>query len=307
MVSLLFVIPALFGLYAQESQVNRTYVTDLNGRRVADGDFTSDKSEKAFKRTEWTQSINGRRIPLESVEERIISEGESGRVVERFIRRYDANGNPGPIEKQRIEESKNSDGSVNSVTNIYRGDLNGNLQHSERLVTESSKAGDTVNARTTVERVNVSGQFEVSERQVRTVTQDQTSSQTDTTTFRKDQHGRFSEALRVVTSSNEQNGQRVENTAQYEAGQLASQTVTRERKKDDGSVFREVDLFRRVPGRAEPFASPVLEERQIIDQTKQGDRIVETTSVQRPSVNDPNRLSAPRRISERICEGANCK
>ncbi len=312
MVSLLIVIPAVFGLFAQESQVNRTYTTDLNGRRVPEGIITTDKGDTTTTRTEWAHSINGRRVPLESVEERIVSEGENGRVLERIVRRYDANGNPGQVEKQRIEELKNTDGSVNSVINVYRGDLSGNLRFAERVTTESSKSGDTVNSTSTVERTNVSGGLEVAERQVRTTSQDQSTSQSDTTIFRKDQQGRFVESLRVVSSSNEQNGQRTENTAQYERGQtnsleLANQTVTRERKNEDGSLSREVDLFRRVPGRAEPTASPRLEERQIIEQNKQGDRIVETTSVQRPSINDPNRLSAPRKIGERICEGANCK
>ncbi|MBI3684231.1 MAG: hypothetical protein HY235_27975 [Acidobacteria bacterium] len=297
---------------AVSAQQVTTYTTDLNGRRVLDGMYSTVKSGNTTARTEWTQSVNGRMAPLESSEERVISEDAGGRVVERIVRRYDANGNPGTVEKQQIQERKNTDGSVSSVVSIYRGDLNGSYQLAERVTTESTKSGGTTNSVVKLERPGVSGALEVAERQLRMVTEDKTSSSVDVTTYRKDQGGRFAEALRVVSNSNDQDGQRTENTAQYERAddgrlRLAGQTVSRVRKNQDGSESREVDIFRNVPGRADPSAAPRLEERQIIEQRKQEDQLLESVVVQRPSISDPNRLGAPQRLGERVCKGDGCR
>jgi len=83
--------------------------------------------------------------------------------------------------------------------------------------------------------------------------------------------------------------------------------VARIRKNPDGTETQEVDIYRNVPGRAEASATPALRERQIIEQRKVGDKVIETTSVQRPTISDPNRLGAARQISERVCVGDNCK
>ena len=63
-------------------------------------------------RSQITRDINGRTVPVESTEERVLSDSGSSRVIERIIKRYDANGNPGPPERVRIEETKEPDGSV---------------------------------------------------------------------------------------------------------------------------------------------------------------------------------------------------
>jgi hypothetical protein len=251
-------------------------------------------------------------VPLESTEERVISEDANGRVIERVLRRFDANGNPTPPEKHKVQERKNADGSVSSVTTIYRGDINGGYQLGERITSESRKSGSTTNSNVTVERPTLNGSLEVIEKQVRIVNEEKESSKSEVTSFRKTQDGRFTEALRVVTEASERDGQRQENVAQFEPGDtgrlcLASQTVTRARKNADGTESREVDIFRNVPGRAEPSATPRLEERQIIEQRKVGDQLIESTSVQRPTINDANRLGPPSRIGERVCSGPNCR
>jgi hypothetical protein len=83
--------------------------------------------------------------------------------------------------------------------------------------------------------------------------------------------------------------------------------VTRARKNADGSESREVDIFRNVPGRVESGTEVRLQERQIIEQRKSGDQIIETTVLQRPTISDPGRLGASQKISERICTGTGCK
>jgi hypothetical protein len=300
------------GIAACAQQVTTNYGTDLNGRRTVNSVFSTSTSGGTATTTEMMQSINGRMVPLQSTEERVVSEDANGRVVERIVRRFDANGNPSPSEKHRVQERKNPDGSVSSVTTVSYGDINGGYQLGERVTTESSKSGNTTNSNIIVERPTVNGSFEVIEKQVRVLNEEKDASKSDVTTYRKSQDGRFAEALRVVTDATIRNDERQENVAQYELGdtgrlRLASQQVTRARRNADGSETREVDIFRNVPGRAEPTATPRLQERQIIEQKKVGDQLVETTSVQRPTVSDPNRLGPPSKIGERVCNGPNCR
>lgn len=297
---------AALPLWSQQQTVN--YSTDINGRRVAEPiSFSTSQSGNTTTRSQVTRTVSGRVVPIESIEERVVSEDANGRVVERLVRLYDQDGRPGLPEKQRIEEKKNADGSVSSVKTVYRGDINGNLQLTERVVTDAAKSGDTVNANVSVERLTVNGRLEVVEREAQ-VNSDQSS---QVITMRRDATGQFYEAKKVVTERQSQNGVVVENTAQYEAGdsnrlQLHSQTVSRVRKNPDGSESREVDLFRRVPGRAEPSAAPRLEERQLIEVRKAGDQVIETTLIQRPTVSDPGKLGPPQKLGERVCTGANC-
>ena len=53
-----------------------------------------------------TQSINGRTVPMEQVEERVLRNDASGKVTERIIRRYDPQGNALPPARETIEEEK---------------------------------------------------------------------------------------------------------------------------------------------------------------------------------------------------------
>lgn len=293
-------------------QSTTTYITDLDGRRVPAASYSTTKSGNVVTFTEQSQSVNGRTVPLESTEERVVRDDANGRVVERIIRRFDQTGNPGPPEKQTIEERKNPDGSISSLTTVYRGDLNGRFQIAERVKSEGQRSGNTTTTQTVVERPNLNGSMDVSERQTLVSTEENGKAQSNFTVYRKDSTGRFAEALRVVTDATEQNGQRTENVVQYELTdsgslKLASQTVTRARKNADGSESREVDIYRAVPGRIDTSGKPVLQERQIIEQRKQGNQLVETTVVQRPTISDPNRLGGPQKIGERVCTGPNCK
>lgn len=309
--------PALFALLAAAgtvavAQQSTTYGTDLNGRRTVYSSTSASQADGVTKRSELTQSINGRNVPLESTEERVVREDASGRVVERIVRKYDANGNPGGVEKQQVEERKNADGTVSSTVSVYRGDLNGRMTLTERIRTDAQKSGNTTTSTVSVERGGINGGFDLIERRNITETQNGSSVNTVSTTSRKGNSGQFVEALKVVTDAQEVNGQLVQNQAQYEAAgdygrlQLSSQTVTRSRKNADGTESKEVDIFRSVPGRADPSGKPALQERQIIEVRRAGESLTETTLVQRPTMNDPNRLGPAVRLSERVCTGKDC-
>ncbi|MBL8222074.1 MAG: hypothetical protein JNL62_22745, partial [Bryobacterales bacterium] len=173
---------AILTLPAASQQVT-TYTTDLNGRRMPDAAYSSSSAGNVTTRTELAQSVNGRMVPLESVEERVIRDDANGRVVERITRRFDPNGRPGMAEKQQIQERKNPDGSVSSTVDTFRTDLNGRFELMERVTTEASKSGNTTNANIQVARPTLNGTLDVVERKSRVATEDKTSAKSDITTF----------------------------------------------------------------------------------------------------------------------------
>lgn len=273
---------------------------------------TESRTKSSLQRTELTQSINGRQVPLEQIEERLLKEDAAGRTVERIVHRFDPNGKPSPPEKTVIEEQKRPDGAtIRSST--YRSDLNGNLQLSERSVTETRKSASGLSSEIAVERPTPNGGLETVEKT--TVVQAGTPEnyQESATTLRKGASG-FYPALKVVTNHTGKAGQTTENSAQYEVGssgslELHSQTVLRVEKRPDGSESREQDVFdKSVPGTIDaPGAKLRLKEREYVERRPgSGGSVTETVSVRRPSVSDPNVLGPPRIVSETVCRG-NCK
>src|ERR1700688_3256292 len=105
----IFCVSMMFAatLAAQDANAVKTTEVDINGHRVTQGPqvFTI-QSKTGSLTTETVQSINGRTVPLERVEDRVVSDDASGRVTERIIRRYDLTGNPIPPEKVVLEENK---------------------------------------------------------------------------------------------------------------------------------------------------------------------------------------------------------
>jgi len=55
--------------------------------------------------------LNGRWVPLESAEERVLSDGPEGRVVERLVKKFDSQGRLTGQEKVRVEATSSGDGS----------------------------------------------------------------------------------------------------------------------------------------------------------------------------------------------------
>jgi hypothetical protein len=120
---------------------------DINGNRVPDGPaVVHSKNDGRTETTEITQSVNGRTVPLERVDERVIRDDSSGRVVERIIRRYDQTGGAMTPGKEIIEEQKRPDGSSTKQVTSYRGDINGGMQVIEKSVTQVQSSGPTENA-----------------------------------------------------------------------------------------------------------------------------------------------------------------
>jgi hypothetical protein len=302
-------IASAFLLSAQQSSVTSTTAVDINGRRVADGPaVVHSKSDGRSETTEVLQSINGRMVPIQRVQERVLRDDSSGRVVERLIREFDQTGNPSAPAKEIIEEQKRPDGSSSKQVSTYRGDINGSMQLIEKSITQTQTSGSTENAETVLQRPTVNGSLETVEKQ-NVVKVKQASGYTeDKTTYRRDGNGGFRAAVRETTEHSEQGQQSSDSTAEYELGttgqlQLHSQKVTKTVTAADGSKDQVVDLFgQNVPGTVDPGGLK-LYEQQLIQKKQRPNEVTETLSVRRPSVSDPKVLGPARQLSETVCRG----
>jgi hypothetical protein len=132
----------------------------------------------------------------------------------------------------------------------------------------------------------------------------------NSTIYRNGQNG-FYEAVRLVTSHSDKNGQATDNTAEYEIGptgtlELHSRTISRASKQPDGSSVTETDRYgKSLPGRASSGESDLkLETRDTITRkVASAGEIRETVAVRRANVSDPGSLGPPQVVSETICRG----
>ena len=131
------------------------------------------------------------------------------------------------------------------------------------------------------------------------------------TVYLRDTNGNLYEAQRSATEETKTGNQTVSNTAVYEptvngSMSLKRQSVTKTTTNADGSSTQDVEIFGRASdgiARAENAPPSLTEKRTIERQKGSGGAVVETQTVQLPSVNDPGRLDAARKVSETICRG----
>src|SRR5258705_5777458 len=140
----------------QSTEQSSSWTVDANGHRVEGSNYKVVESPTGSQKVETQRSINGRMVPIQSSEDRVLQQDSSFKVIERTIRAFDANGNPGPPTKVRIEERKNPDGSSTIQSTAYRSDINGNSQIAERAVTQIRK-GAATETTTTIERPTLNG------------------------------------------------------------------------------------------------------------------------------------------------------
>jgi hypothetical protein len=312
----LIFFPLFSALLCAQTSVSGTTARDINGNRIPQGpEVIQRKSSSGSDVTEKMQSINGRMVPLERVEERIVKDDASGKVVERLIRRYDPQGNPTPPRKETIEEQKRPDGSTTTQTTTYQGDINGSMQVVEKSVIQSHKSDSSESAETVVQRPTINGSVETVEKRSTTKTKAPDGSyQEESNVYRKDSGGGFYTAVRQTTQHTVKGSEATDNTAEYEVGangqlQLHGQTVSKTVTRADGSKDIVVDLFgQNVPGTVDSGNRALkLQEQQIIQKTPgPNNTVVETLSVRRPSVSDPNTLGPERQLSQTVCKGE-CK
>lgn len=260
---------------------------------------------------DYTYDLNGHRVPApnanpDKVVEKVVEESAGRKVIERTITRVD-----GQPEKVRIEETKNSDGSVTTQTAIYRGDLNGNLNLAEKRTSDFRKTGDRVEEKVSVQRGSLNGGLEVVERSERTGTKTDKVTNEEVRTFRKDENGNFREAVRQNIERREENGKVTEQVAEYQTAnadgklELSAQRVSNETKRADGSVVRQVAVYGMAqPGRPSTSGELRLREEQLIEvRPGGGQNVVESFSVRRPDL-DGKVSGGFQKISERVCQKA---
>ena len=274
------------------AQPEQTFTYDWEGRRIP-----------------LPISLNGRQVNTEKIEEKVLEDTPSRKVIERMILTAAPDGGKGQPVKIVIEENKAGDGSVTREEKTYRGDLNGRLNLYERVMSQTRPAGSGVTeTETTVSRESVNG-VEVVEKRSGTTTVSGNVSQEDVMTYRKDSSGGFRPAVRVVTErKKESENKTVENRTEYQtansSGRLepSSQRVVTE-EKVPGGVRKLVDWFGMAQaGQVSSQGQLKLREQQVIEQRVEGGRTLETFSIRRPNLEGrlPDRYT---KISERVCEG----
>jgi hypothetical protein len=290
------------------------YTYDVNGRRVEGAGWSEVKTQTMQQSNRMIRNINGRLVSSESLQERVLVQTGTDRVVERTVQRYDSDGRPLALETIRIEGHKNRDGSETTVTTAHRQDLNGRMELYERRMAQTVKSASGESTSAVVERPGLSGTLEIAERVRSVETRSQGRIQRDAVTQRKDVNGRFSDAVREVSDQVKQPGRTTETRTVYEsvaggALQPATQSVIRTSTNPDGSEVEETSV--RTPwaaGRSAGGAQQMQLSEQWLTERKPGpgNVMVETTSVAKPSLDYPDRLGAYQRVSEVMCSG-NCK
>jgi len=260
------------------------------------------------------QSVNGRMVPLERVEEKVLRDDASGRVVERIIHRYDPQGNPTAPVRETIEQQKRPDGSSTTTATTYRGDINGSMQLAQKSVTELTKSGAEERSETVVQKPTINGLLDTVEKQDKVKVTEPNGFREDATTYRPGGNGGFYAAVRTVTDHTQDGAEVKENTVEYEANpggalQVHSQTVATTNTASDGSKDTVLNVYKaNVPGNIDPTTAGLkLQEQQLVQSQKGANgTVTETLSIRRPTVSDPNTLGPARQISQTVCQG-DCK
>jgi hypothetical protein len=293
-------------LTAQQPQSSQTtvYTFGVNGQRQVDSMASRNGGGE-----QRVPSANGGTAPIEKVQQSVLRDDASGKVIERVVRPFDANGNPLPAMKTVVTEQTLADGSKRVETLLYRSDLNGRFSLSERTGAVTRVEGGNTVTEVQVGRPTLHGSVETIERATRTTTKTGDRTVEDTLTYRRDASGTFYAAAREVKETDKKNGRVHENTATYSADgsrklELNGQTVSEIVPLQDGGESRQVNIYGlNAPGR--PASSqPVLREQQLIEKTKTATGTVETLSIRRPAVDNPNALGPVAKISEKVCTGS---
>lgn len=278
---------------------------DLNGNRVAAAVYTAKDGD----RQELTQSVNGRKVPLQQSETKVLSDGPSGKTTETLTRKYDATGQLVSTERTVVEEKKLPNGAVIHAT-TYRSDLNGRMAESERRTIESLTQGPTSSTNVTVSRPGISGSFDVAEKRSVTSNADGKTLQETEVVQIPAANGQLMEAARLVRQQSTVNGTTTSTEARYEPDftgkmSLAGQQVATIKKDADGALVTQVDRYAPAAygvARSESGTQQLKEQEVIVRREKNG-VVTETTSVSRPTMQDPNRLGPSSPVSEFVCTG----
>ncbi len=285
------------------------YTTDLSGHRVEDAKVTSSAPGE---RTELSRSINGRQVPLQASETKVLSEGPSGRVTETITRRFGVDGRVSETERVVAEETKGAGGQSSIKATVYRSDLNGRMQEYERRAIETVTQGTTTVSDVVVNRPTLNGGFEPTEKRKVTTVDDGKVIRESEAVLLRNPSGQFTERTREIRETETVGSTVKTNTVNYElnyAGrmQMMAQQASSTTKAPDGSQVTEVNIYAIAADgapRDERGEGPKIKEQQVIMRTPgPGGTVVETTNVRRPTLTDQKKMGNPLKISEIVCSG----
>ena len=299
---------AVIAAFASAQSASTTYTKDLNGNRL-EGKLI-DTSAKGD-RTERFQSINGRQVPVEQVTERVVSDDANGKVTERIVQKFDPTGRPAATERVVIQETKLPGGGSTVRETTYRNDVNGSQREAVRKTTETRISGSTTTANTVIDRPSTSGSFETVEKRSSVTEGPAENQHTTESVYSRNVSGGFQETVRTVKTASTANNTTKESSAIYEPGlngqlQLDSQSESTSSKQADGSEVVQTNLFTKtVAGNVQDSSGAMrVKEQQVLQRRTNADgSVVETVSVRRPAVSDPNRLGDLLKVSETVCKG----
>ena len=279
--------------------------TDLNGNTVEAAIYTAGDGD----RTELTQSINGRQVPLQKIETHAVKDAPNAQTLETLIRKYDATGQLVSTERIVVVTEKRADGEVVHAT-TYNTDLNGQMQETERRTIETQAHGAAATTNVTVSRPSLSGSFQVTEkRNIVAVTEGAKVKATEIVQ-RPGPNGDFVEAAREVKEETKAGDKLSSVTASYEpdftgAMSLIRQQVATTTKAPDGSAVTELNVY--APSAygiaRDQNATPKLREQNVTVRREKNGVVTETTTVSRPTLQDPSRLGESTVASELVCTG----
>ncbi|MEQ1948048.1 MAG: hypothetical protein ABL995_12715 [Bryobacteraceae bacterium] len=291
--------------FAQATSTN--YQPDLNGRLVeGNRAAVGPKGD----RTELSDSMNGRKVPREVTETRILSEGPSGRVTETITRKFDPTGQPGLVTRT-VTESQVKGNATTTRSTTYVSDVNGRMQEGERRTIESVKQGNTTTSEVGIARPGPTGSFDTVEKRKVVSVADEKAVHEDETVYRPAQNTGFVAAEREIRDTKKDANGASTTKQSYTPGntgqlELMAQEVIKTQEKPDGSSVTERNIYRRsTDGVAvSSDTGQRLRAQEILVRAKTaGDGVVETLSVREPSPGDPGRLGAARKVSETVCTG----
>ena len=302
--SLLLVLlsPALF---AQSATTE--YRTDVNGNRVA---FSATAASKDGGRTLITKGADGREIPLEKTESRVISDGPGGKVVETIVRRFGNNGQVVATEKTVTESHSRADGGSTVSSTIYNGDANGGMQLGQKNVVETRKQGNTVSSEEVTSRAGADGRLQPVEKRSVVKTGDDKASHEEEAIYRVGNGGQFFEAARNTKDEKKNGDDATTQTVHFEpdvTGRMTqeSRKVTETKKAGDGTEVQNTTVYAAQATRAQSDANAIREQQTVVRKKAADGSVVETTSLRQASVSDPSRLGDSKLVSETVCKG-NC-
>jgi len=291
--------------FGQESS-STLYTTDINGHVIPEAQYVARDGDK----TQLNQSINGRQVPLQGSETRVLTDEPNHRVIETIVRKYDATGQLAATERTVTDETKTPAGSTIHAS-VFSSDVNGHMQETERRVIETQKQDSTTTADVTISRPGLSGSFDTAEkRQVVTTAQGNTIRETESIQRPSGNGSQFSEAARQVREETKSGDKTSSSTALYELDYqgkmaLSLQNVATTTKTGPDTQVTELNTY--APSAygiaREAQGGPQLREQQTIERSERNGVVTETTVVRRPTLANPNRLGDPSAISTLVCTG----